>query len=247
MRRTETIIWEQMPEDCELMEFRLIYQGPLKAVGGGGRAGTRVSQKHAIRKIIHKQLARLWEVVPDLQMRKGEHSILSAPPAGMNPRTITMAAATPRDSLLKTLGDRFDRCGYKFVPLVSNHLKLSCGLEILFLRRDMPSIPLIRSGGDIDNRMKVLFDALRIPEGCDEIGKAAKEPDEDPYFFCLLEDDSLITDVSVTTDTLLTPPVPGRGIETEAVTIRPETDVHLVITVKVRPSIFSFENLAFTT
>jgi len=231
------------------MEFKLIYQGPLKATSGGGKHGTRVPEKHAIRKVIHKQLARLWEVVPDLKMRATEHSILSAPPARRNPTTITMAAAMPHKSLFKTLGDNFDRCGYKFVPLVSKHLQLSCGLEILFLRRDMPSIPLIRSGGDVDNRIKTLLDALRIPKGCDEIGgKAAKEPDEEPYFFCLLEDDSLITDLSVTTDTLLTPyRLSSENDLSETGVIRPETDVHLVITVKVRPSIFSFDNLAFTT
>ncbi|MHB8655834.1 MAG: hypothetical protein ACYDA9_18375 [Terriglobia bacterium] len=244
MSLVEKIISEEMPEDYLSMEFRLIYTGPLKAASGGGQGGTRVSEKHYIRKVIHKQLARLWEVIPDLQMRTTEHSILEVTPARRNPTTITMAAALPRESMLKTLGAKFDRCGYKFVPLVSNHLKLSCGLEILFLRRDMPSIPLIRSGGDIDNRMKVLFDALRIPEGCDEIGTGAvKEPDENPYFYCLLEDDSLITDVAVTTDSLLTPYVkaPEVGLS------RPETDVHLVITVKVRPTIFSFENLAFAT
>ena len=151
----------------------------------------------------------------------------------MGKRT-TMAAAIMQDSLLVTLGAKFDRSGYKFVPLISNHLKLSCALDILFLRRDMPGIPLIRSGGDIDNRLKVLFDALRIPTDCHELAGATKEADEDPYFFCLMEDDAMITEVAVATDTLLSPCGSGR-----------ESDVHLVIKVKVRPTDFSFENLAF--
>jgi hypothetical protein len=82
----------------------------------------------------------------------------------------------------------------------------------------------------------VLLDSLRIPSGCDELAGAQREGDEDPYFFCLLEDDALITDISVTTDFLLTPFAPGA-----------ESDVHLVIKVKVRPTDFSFENIAFVT
>ena len=59
------------------------------------------------------------------------------------------------------------------------------------------------SGGDIDNRIKVLFDGLRIVDAPSELGKerAATDGSEDP-FFCLLEDDSLI---NITTDRLFTP------------------------------------------
>jgi hypothetical protein len=218
------------------MEFRLVYEGPLKAAG----RNTRVKEKHAIRKVIHKQLARLWEVVPNLKMRTKDHTVLHPGGATWDANhkitSRTMASSDLRQSLCKTLGDNFDRCGYKFVPLVNNHLKMSCGLDILFLRRDMPGVPLIHSGGDIDNRLKVLFDALRVPEKCDEVAGEVKAPDEDPYFFCLLEDDALITDVSVTTDALLTP------FEKDT-----QDDVHLVVKVKVRPTDFSFENLGFVT
>jgi hypothetical protein len=64
-------------------------------------------------------------------------------------------------------------------------LSLACGLDILFLRRDMPGVPLIHSGGDIDNRLKTLFDALKIPESCAEIENYTKEADEDPFFVLL--------------------------------------------------------------
>jgi hypothetical protein len=144
-----------------------------------------------------------------------------------------MAAAIAQGSLLETLGNKFNISGYKFVPLISNHLKLSCGLDILFLRRDMPGVPLIHSGGDLDNRLKVLFDALRVLAE-HEVAGAQKDADEEPYFYCLMEDDALITDVAVTTDTLLTAYETGH-----------ENDVHLVIKVRVRPTDFSFENLAF--
>lgn len=222
------------------MEFRLIYEGPLKAAGGG-HGKTRSREKHLIRKKFHKQLAQLWEVTPNLKMRTSDHPVLNPGAATWNEQTHqytsrTMATSDLRPSLCETLGREFDRCGYKFVPLVSKHLQLSCGVEILFLRRDMPGVPLIHSGGDIDNRLKVLFDAMRIPADCAEIDDFTKEPDEHPYFFCLLEDDSLIAEVAVTTDTLLTPYIAGQ-----------ENDVHLVLKIKVKPTEFSFENLGFQT
>lgn len=76
-------------------------------------------------------------------------------------------------------------------------------MNILFLRRDNPG-NLIASGGDIDNRIKVLFDGLKMPDTVSDLGGIPLGPDEDP-FFCLLEDDSLITSVSITTDRLLIP------------------------------------------
>lgn len=60
------------------------------------------------------------------------------------------------------------------------------------------------NGGDIDNRIKVLFDGLRMPKTERELGGFGIDADEDP-FFCLLEDDTLITRVSVTTDRLIIP------------------------------------------
>jgi hypothetical protein len=82
---------------------------------------------------------------------------------------------------------------------------------------------IIVAGGDIDNRIKVLFDAFRMPQECCEIGNNTPELDEEP-FYVLLQDDKLITKISVTTDRLLTP---LRSDENK-------NDVHLVIGVKVR-------------
>jgi hypothetical protein len=53
--------------------------------------------------------------------------------------------------------------GWNFVPLVTAELSLLCNLEILMLRRVDPG-KLIQSSGDIDNRIKTLFDALQIPD-----------------------------------------------------------------------------------
>jgi hypothetical protein len=90
-----------------------------------------------------------------------------------------------------------------------------------FLRRDHPG-NLIASGGDIDNRIKTLFDSLRMPNNWGEVARFPADADENP-FHVLLEDDSQITKVSVTTERLLTPPAAGEPIH----------DVHLIIGVTV--------------
>jgi hypothetical protein len=227
-------VWDEFPEDYPSVEFRLVYEGELKAAGSGKGSG-RASEKHAIRRVLHSQLASLWQMIPHLKDRTEPHSFFNAPAvrkiASATSRTVHFPGYVPKPSLLETLGNQFDRCGYKFVPLVSEHLKLSCGLDILFLRRDMPGIPLIHAGGDLDNRLKVLLDALQMPDAC---AGFTKQPDEDSYFFVLMQNDKMLTEISVTTDTLLTPCNPGH-----------ENDVHLIIKVKIRPTDFSFETLAF--
>ena len=103
---------------------------------------------------------------------------------------------------------------------MSEWFQVACALDILFLRRDGPG-SLVKSGGDIDNRLKVLFDALRMPQTCDEVCGDSPALDEDP-FFSLLEDDKLITKVQVETNWLLTPLTQNERIH----------DVHLIIRVK---------------
>jgi hypothetical protein len=241
MTRPDIVIWGESPkDDSDYMEFRLVYEGSLKS----GQSTGIVEEKHAIRKAIHKQLAQLWEVIPDLKMRSAEHSILSVTPAQRGPigHTITTAAATPRDSLWEKLGNKFNKCGFKFVPLVGTDLQLTCGLDILILQKDKATP--IGKKGDIDNRLKTLFDALQVPVNCEELPPGVvKAADEDPYFFCLTEEDCLITDVRVAVDKWLAPYIPPVGPGAS----HPENFVHLVMTVKVRPSVFSYENLAFAT
>lgn len=86
------------------------------------------------------------------------------------------------------------------LPLVGSvfaGIETACALDVLFLRRDGPG-SLIKSGGDIDNRLKVLFDALKLPRPGEFDSTVPPAPDEDP-FFCLVEDDTLITEIKVTT------------------------------------------------
>jgi len=181
------------------MQFRLIYQGKLPAAGS---SGTRNKEKHEIRKTLHKQLSELWRCKPFLSqyiVKDGQDGRSAA----------------------EEMADKFETCGFRFLPLLHDYFgSLVCGLDILFLRRDQPG-DLIKHGGDIDNRIKVLFDALRMPQDAQELTGQKPDEGEDP-FFCLLQDDRQITEVNITTDRLLTPQTANEYIN----------DVHLIIHVK---------------
>jgi hypothetical protein len=193
--------WPSEERGAEV-EFRLVYSGPLPAAG---RDTTRNKEKHLIRRVLSGQLKTLWETDPNLI--GVTHHIEAAVRAGYTD-TPTQSAYAP-----------FTRCGRRFIPLVRSSRDRACALEILFLRRDYPG-SVIQSGGDLDNRLKVLFDALRMPSHDSEVsGNPADDPDP---FYCVMEDDRLIVDVRVTTDRLLLP--------TNAEEHR--NDVHLVICVR---------------
>ena len=83
--------------------------------------------------------------------------------------------------------------GFHLIPLVSWHNNLTCDLMIT-LKGETRSA--MKRRGDIDNRLKVLFDALRMPLRHREVPGNMFGSGSDP-FFCLLEDDSLIRKFSV--------------------------------------------------
>jgi hypothetical protein len=143
--------------------------------------------KHEIRKAFHPQLKRLWEVEPNLKSWRFPESL----------------------SQIEIFADQFSRLDYHFVPLTTPNMSLIASLEILFLRPDLPG-SVIQSG-DIDNRLKTLFDALKMPSCKNDLGRyLTPGTDEDP-FFVLLEDDNLISHVAVETDVLLQPTPSANG------------------------------------
>ena len=93
--------------------------------------------------------------------------------------------------------------GQKFIPLIRESMSLICELDILFLRKEDPG-HLITQGGDIDGRIKTLFDGLRMPSK-DELAAAGCEPIPQP-FYTLLEEDTLISGFQIKTGRLLTKP-----------------------------------------
>jgi hypothetical protein len=210
------------------VEFRLIYQGPLPAEKSDGREG-RAPHKHRLRKHFHRQLRELWREHPDLRQQLDgrfmkivtPHNMVSEPGPNVE-QILSVPDANPRGkSWVEHIADDHNSAGGRFVPLVSAKGGFTCSLNILFLRRDNPG-SIIQNGGDIDNRIKVLLDGLRMPLSVAELGGHTIDEDEDP-FYCLLEDDNLIGGVSVTTDRLITPKTKAEDVH----------DVYLVIHVTV--------------
>jgi len=156
------------------MRFVLHYRGPLKANGGP-------DHKHQIRLKFHQQLARLWQEEP----LKGHQNLLNPEPV------------EGRYHLRRTVG------GHVFTPLVTDEMRAVAGLKVTLLRTGAPGA-ILTHGGDIDNCLKTLFDALTMPPHPNALPKNLAPPSEDePFLHCLLEDDKLVTSVQVVTEQLL--------------------------------------------
>ncbi len=124
------------------VNFRLTYDGPLKAAS---QSDTRRTDKHLIRCVFHNQLMELF---------KHRHDVLEE-------ELGTGGGPIKRDPLIQ-------RGNFSCLAVVREYLNLVCDLDILFLRRENPG-HLVSGGGDIDNRIKVLFDALRVPQDDNEV------------------------------------------------------------------------------
>jgi hypothetical protein len=203
------------------LEFRLVYKGRLPAE----TSRPRVKDKHRIRKHFHRQLKELWSRDPVLKRQSDPVHVITTPyNAVLDPgkqKIYRANALLPRGrSWVEHVADNYARCGFRFVPLIREANGFTCALNILFLRRGHPG-ELLRDGGDIDNRIKVLFDSLKVPK-CGDENQDIPAADENP-FFCLLEDDRLITSLTVVTDRLLIPKEQEEA----------ETDVELVVHVTV--------------
>jgi hypothetical protein len=188
------------------MEFRLLYQGILRANGG-------VEDKFSIRRQLHPQLKRFWTEHPLLKDMCWRWGCVEAEENGQD----------AFDMGIKRLANTHIN-GFTFLPLSRKEWHLRCSIDVLFLRREKPGNIFMR--GDIDNRLKTIFDALQMPRLGQDIGNEVAQSDETP-FYILLQDDELIADVSVTTDRLLAFPEDSQFTRDYAV---------LVINVKLQPT-----------
>ena len=162
----------------DVMEFRLIYEGSLPPEKWSyTEEYARASDKQKVRKFLHPQLRELWGKQPDLRrlaeqkyvrlkahraMPIGEYATsanrTSEPDwsSGYSPEGVPGAK-----TWLEHIADDHVACnGNRFVPLISEVSGFTCSLDILFLRRDAPGGTW--NAGDIDSRIKVLFDGLKV-------------------------------------------------------------------------------------
>lgn len=125
--------------------------------------------------------------------------------------------------------------GIDWNPIITPNLKLLAELDILLLHPEI--VGLART--DVDNRMKTLLDALRSPQNEHEIGE--NTPKNMGPIYTLLDDDHLVTKISVNTSHLLTPELFNIPMHAED----GEDKVFMVVDVNVRVAEGNLENLPF--
>lgn len=159
------------------LRFRLFYRGPLPS----GAGLTKTEFKQQLRGLLHSQIKAAWDGERLFQNRipvapddvKGDHHRLP---------------------ILQTVG------GHRFVPLASSALSCLVDVECLLLTAE-PDGAIVNVSGDIDNRIKTLIDALRVPTP-DEVTRVPPTSLPDPCY-CLMDDDKILRRLSVTADRLL--------------------------------------------
>jgi hypothetical protein len=133
----------------------------------------KVKVKHKIRRAFHSQLLKMRELPP----------LIDHPEWFQEPFP---------EELHKTVG------GNDFICLVSHKLKMYVDLQITLY-----SAYKNRSFKDIDNKLKILFDALQMPRVKGEIPVNWTPEKKEKPLLCLLSDDKLIYKLHVDTDFIL--------------------------------------------
>jgi hypothetical protein len=216
------------------VEFTLRYSGALPSAT---QTKNRVREKHAIRKAFSLQLAELWKLEPVLRHSEAyglaegtingngvivEDDAKIATNPGYSIGTLNISLASMHYAVVMN--------GFRLIPLITRRNQLACRLNIKFLRRGQPG-DLVKASGDLDNRLKVLFDALRMPHTVEQLDGDTPAEFSDPLY-CVLEDDSLITGFNVDTGRLLT-----SGTD--------ENEVDLMIDVSVKALVATTTNIGY--
>jgi hypothetical protein len=124
-------------------------------------------------------------------------SFMWAQPPMCNRPEFRLPSCTPGDyGLLKDVGL------FSFLPLINSVMNVVAEVSIILLRPEAPR-RVITQGGDMDNRLKTLFDALAKPPHPNALPARATPSQDQTPFYCLLEDDNLIVKLTVETEQLL--------------------------------------------
>jgi hypothetical protein len=177
------------------MRFTLTYKGDLSPSGNKSKP----TEASRIRNEFHDQLADLWDghvilrqlartarTYPDIQWLGTKNYPIPELPDWKGPIPPLEPGQTDYCAAINV-----PRVG-NFIPLIRNSLHLACAIDILFLRHEEP-LNLMKHGGDLDNRIKTLFDALKMPENQNQ---QQAEMTADPLYV-VLEDDILVSDLSI--------------------------------------------------
>ena len=178
------------------MELTLRYRGILHSAAGANR----VAEKHRVRQSLGEQLAQYWKQDSRLDGMYNRWKELQIP-----------ARAKGKFVVDRPLKDnskfwwRFPLCGNNYIPLLTHIQLATCELNIRLYRR-LESNGVLYEGGDIDNRLKIFLDALQVPSEPSQVPNdtlSSDNPADWPPIFCLLDDDSAVTKLSITSLKLL--------------------------------------------
>lgn len=225
--RRETYSIGDGPCGLPFMKFTLTFDGKLPASANS----SKLEYVWKIRKEFHPQLQELAR--ENVALREAlEHSKI--PTVGKyvimethhsNPIVEGRIASSGPKSPLRDLYEPISIGGKRFQPIVRKSMGLACFLDIVFLRKEgalfMQDEGKHPQGGDLDGRIKTLFDALSAPASEQQIKGPESEKFDEPIF-CVMEDDSLITGFNIRTGHLLTMPNADKS------------QVHLMVTIDVR-------------
>src|SRR5215204_4570704 len=118
----------------------------------GQQKDKRAEHKYGLRLKFHRQLRHLWEIPPCL---------LAGERIGPSVLLLESGSDNVRHDV-ESIAKRHSHYGFNFVPLVTKELVLIFSLDMLLLR---PRVTIDSAWtGDVDNRLKTLIDALRVPE-----------------------------------------------------------------------------------
>lgn len=183
------------------MRFHLVYQGKLPGTGNSSKPAV----VRDIRDAFHPQLEHLWKTHRALRALRQSAIVPKENFVGLSVASTPFATERdldvyPANESEVDLCSAIERGGKSYLPLVRKSLDLNCEIDITFLRQEDPG-SLVLQGGDLDNRVKALLDALRMPD----LEIARMHPQANILTCCLLESDTLVSDFSVRTGRLLVP------------------------------------------
>lgn len=196
-------------EASDPMKFPLSYEGPLPSSGNPRNKSKppKLAEIWRIRNDLHLQIRSLFDSHAAFRGGYG-HS----------------------NALIQAINIPVMVDGHEFYPLARAAFKLKCELKI-DMHVNHPIASIVTNVGDLDNRLKTLFDALRAPNSAQEI--KGHMPSIDSYC-CLLENDILISSLQIEMFRNTAAP-PGASLD----------HVRLNILVRLEPTAFDYVNEPF--
>jgi hypothetical protein len=195
------------------MRFSLKYEGELKSTTD---RNTRVKHKNRLRWHFSDQLDELMMRGDFTRMPRHESDVVKP----IDDKGFRIHST-------KISGQDFEQVWY--IPVIDRTLNISCSLHVRIDRPERPGSLFERggeNGGDLDNRIKTLLDALRVPHNVNEARRSETRPDLN-FCVCLFDDDSMVTSLYIETRPSLRP--------------LPRGHVELTIDVEIRAHDLTFD------